>query len=74
MTRDDVVVGLTEAALGEWMRSDLHSDEAKMLSAIREALRWLDDSADLSAFARYAKGEWSRQELHAMRHDLSLAD
>ena len=74
MTRDDVVIGMTEEALGEWRRSDLHSDEAKMLAAIRAALRWLDDTADLSCMKRYVEGEWSRQELSAMRYDLALAD
>ena len=74
MTRDEVVMSMTKAALGEWRRSDLHSDEARMLSAIRAALRYLDDVADLSVMKRYVEGEWSRSELSAMRYDLSLAD
>lgn len=74
MTRDEVVVAMTESALAEYRRSDIHSDEAKMLSAIRAALRYLDDEADLSTMKRYVEGEWSRSELNAMRFDLSLAD
>ena len=74
MTRDDVVMAMTEHALAEWRRADLHSDEAKMLCAIRAALRYLDGDADLSVMKRYVEGEWSRQELSAMRYDLSLAD
>jgi hypothetical protein len=74
MTRDEVVMGMTEEALREYRRTDLHSDEAKMLTAIRAALRYLDDEADLSVMKRYVEGEWSRQELSAMRYDLALAD
>jgi hypothetical protein len=74
MNRDDVVMAMTDAALAEWRRRDLHSDEAKMLSAIRGALRYLDDHAELPAFKRYADGEWSRRELSAIRYDLALAD
>ena len=74
MTRDDVVIAMTEAALAAYRRTDIHSDEAKMLTAIREALAYLDDHADLSCMKRYVEGEWSRQELNAMRFDLALAD
>lgn len=74
MTREDVVVGMTEAALRVYRADTYRTDEAKMLSAVRAALEWLDDSADLSALKRYVDGDWSRRELHAMRHDLSLAD
>jgi len=74
MTRDDVVVEMAEVALAEYRRTDIHTDEAKMLSAIRAALAYLDDYADLSVMKRYVEGEWSRQELRAIRYDLALAD
>lgn len=74
MKREDVVIGMTEAALRAYRADTYRTDEAKMLSAVRAALEWLDDEADLSALKRYVEGEWSRQELSAMRYDLSLAD
>jgi hypothetical protein len=74
MTRDDVLIEMTEAALAAYRRTDIYTDEAKMLTAIRAALAYLDDCADLSVMKRYVKGEWSRQELSAMRYDLALAD
>ena len=74
MSRDEVVVGMTEVALAAYRSNAWITDEAKMLAAIRAALEWMDDSADLSAMKRYVEGEWSRQELSAMRCDLALAD
>lgn len=74
MTRDEVVMGMTAAALAEYRRTDLHLEESKMLQAIRAALAYLDYDADLSVMKRYVEGEWSRQELSAIRYDLSLAD
>lgn len=74
MTRDDVVMAMTQAALAAYRRTDLHSDEAKMLTAIRAALAYLDVHADLADMPSYANGLWSRRNLNAIRHDLSLAD